>query len=81
MGVTNKTDGLTGKAIVFLKTSEEAKCVAADNCSWNYTSTIPTVTSMTHAWDDVNQYWTVIVTGTSFTGNESTTELTVNGKS
>jgi len=54
MGVTNKTDGLTGKALVFLKTSEEADCVAADNCEWAYTSSIPTVTDMRSTWDDVN---------------------------
>lgn len=31
-------------------------------------------------WDSTNNYWTVVVTGTGFTGNIATTEFNVNGK-
>ncbi len=35
--------------IVFLKTSEEAKCDG--NCKYTWTSSVPTVTSMTTEFD------------------------------
>lgn len=66
--------------LVFLKTSEEAVCVPNDTCAWTYTSTIPEVLDMVSAWDETNHYWTVVVTGTGFTGTAATTELNVNGR-
>jgi hypothetical protein len=77
---TNKTDGLSGKVITFLKTSEEAVCVPDGACNWNYVSTIPEVNNMTTQWDSTNKYWTVVVNGTGFTGTTDTTELNVNGR-
>lgn len=78
---TEKADGLQGKLIVFLKTSEEAVC-QPDNapCQFNYVATIPEVTDMTTEWDATNLYWTVVVTGTGFTGTPATTELNVAGR-
>jgi hypothetical protein len=66
--------------ITFLKTSEEAICEPNDACQWVYVDSIPEVTNMTTEWDDSNQYWTVVVNGTGFTGTPETTELNVNGK-
>jgi hypothetical protein len=66
--------------LVFLKTSEEAVCVPNDTCAWEYTSTIPEVTSMDTEWDSNNHYWTVVVAGTGFSGTLDTTELNVNGR-
>lgn len=80
LGVTNKTAGLSGKAIVFLKTSEEADCTASNNCQFNYTDSIPEVTGISTVWDETNQYWTVVVVGTDFSGSAATTELSVNGR-
>lgn len=77
---TNKTDGTTGKVITFLKTSEEALCVPNATCAWTYTSTVPEVTGFRTQWDSSSQYWTVVVTGTGFTGTTDTTELNVNGR-
>jgi len=31
-------------------------------------------------WDEVNLVWNVVVTGTGFTGDATTTELNVNGR-
>lgn len=78
MDKTNQENGKTGKMLVFLKTSEEAVCVPNDTCAWTYTSTIPTVMHMYSEWDATNNYWTVVVNGTGFTGTTATTELNVN---
>lgn len=81
MDTTSKTDGLQGKLVVFLKTSEEAVC-QPDNapCQFNYVANIPEVTDMVTEWDETNLYWTVVVTGTGFTGTPATTELNVAGR-
>jgi len=61
--------------LVFLKTSEEASCVPNDTCDWMYTSNIPELTNITTNWDTASAKWQVIVNGTGFTGDASTTEL------
>lgn len=76
----NKTDGIEGKLLVFQKVSEEAACVPNETCTWTYSSQIPTVTDMTTQWDETNQYWTVVVDGTDFSGTKDTTDLFVNGR-
>jgi len=48
--------------IVFLKTSEEAKCSESD-CAWQYTATLPTVTEMTTEFDADTGVWLVKVVG------------------
>lgn len=80
MDKTSKTDGLSGKVITFLKTSEEAVCVPDDACNWVYVADVPEVTNIDTQWDSRNNYWTVVVTGTGFTGTPETTELNVNGR-
>jgi len=37
--------------VVFLKTSEEAKCDPSSKCKYTYTSTLPTVGAMTPEFD------------------------------
>lgn len=69
-----------GKLVVFLKTSEEAKCTLADNCKFTYTSTIPQVTSMTPEWDTASNTWSIKLLGTGFTGALDSVELSVLGK-
>lgn len=65
---TSKENGEIGKAVVFLKASEEANCLASSGCNYTYTSTIPVITSINPVWDSTNNYWTVEVAGTGFTG-------------
>lgn len=77
---TNQEDGKEGKMIVFLKVSEEALCVPNATCAWTYISAVPTVTGISPVWDATNNYWTVEVTGTDFSGTAETTELNVNGR-
>lgn len=62
--------------MVFLKTSEEAKC--ADNIckNYTYTSALPKVTNMTTAFDATSGTWDLSLTGTGFTG---TPEFVVGG--
>lgn len=36
-----KVDQKEGKAVVFLKTSEEAACAMADNCKFKFASAVP----------------------------------------
>lgn len=66
--------------LVFLKVSEEALCVPNATCDWTYIAKVPTVTGISPVWDARNNYWTVEVTGTDFTGTAETTELNVNGR-
>jgi hypothetical protein len=81
LGTTNKTRGTTGKMLVFLKTSEEAACVPNETCAWTYTNAgLPTVTNMSLAYDDASHNWTVTVTGSSFSGNISSTVLEIGGR-
>lgn len=61
--------------LVFLKTSEEATCVPNDTCAWTYTSTIPEVKNISAQWDNATQKYHVIVNGTGWTGDASTTVL------
>jgi hypothetical protein len=60
---------------VFLKTTEEALCVPNDTCAWTYTNTIPTVRNISKHWDETSQKWWIIVNGTGWTGDITTTVL------
>lgn len=73
------TAGLTGDVVVFLKTSEESPCVAP-NCAWTYTSSIPTLSTMQSNFDTSTNTYKLMVTGTDFTGDTSSTELYVGGR-
>lgn len=80
IGATSKTAQTSGKMLVFLKTSEEASCVPSTACAWIYTSVIPTVTNMSLGFDTTSNQYTVTVTGTSFSGNTSSTLLEIGGR-
>jgi hypothetical protein len=46
---TVTTSGKVVNALVFLKTSEEAKCLG--DCSFTFTDAVPSVTSISTNWD------------------------------
>jgi hypothetical protein len=60
--------------VVFLKTSEEATC-DTDVCLFTYTGSIPILETAVASFDTSSLEWIVTVTGTDFSGDESTTEL------
>lgn len=59
--------------------SEEAKCATKEACKWSYTSELPEIKDLQSKWDDEKKYWTVVATGTGFTGTAATTLLKVQG--
>jgi len=65
--------------LVFLKVSEESPC-EKPNCNFNYTSNIPTITTMQANFDSSTNLYNLMVTGTKFTGDTSSTELYIGGK-
>jgi hypothetical protein len=75
---TSNTAGQGAEVIVFLKTSEEAKCEDTV-CAFQYTSVIPVVESVEAVFDTTSNTWTIVVNGTDFTGDETTTSYSVNG--
>jgi hypothetical protein len=79
LDTTTQEDKKKGEVVVFLKTSEEAKCDPKTKCAWTYTSTIPEVTEIAAKWDDTDLEWTVEVIGKGFSGTKDTTELFVDG--
>lgn len=75
-------DGLTRKdkekatLVTFLKTSEEASC-SPSICGYTFTSAVPTVTAMSSQFDAASGTQEVVVAGTGFSGDMSSTELWV----
>jgi hypothetical protein len=63
--------------IVFLKTSEEAVCDPLSKCEFTWTNTLPTITATNLDWNTASNQWNLRVTGTGFTGDETTTELII----
>jgi len=50
-------DQKAAELVVFLKTSEEAKCDEINVCNWVYSSDLPTVTEMTPEFDPDTNTW------------------------
>lgn len=73
------TPATTGDVVVFLKTSEESPC-EKPNCEFTYTSNVPTISTMQANFDSTANVYKLMVTGTSFSGDTSTTELYIGGK-
>jgi len=67
--------------ITFLKTSEEATCLNSFTCDWRYTNDIPSVTSVSPAFDSTLQEWTLRVSGSNLPNVTDGTSLIVNGLS
>jgi len=67
------------KAIVFLRTSEEATCVAPI-CKFTFTDSLPTITALAAEWDAASLSWRARVTGTGFTGDATSNQLEINGR-
>jgi hypothetical protein len=61
--------------VVFLKTSEEAKCDPKTNCEYTWTSTLPELTRVDLHWDETDYEWQIRATGTNFTGDENSVDL------
>jgi len=70
---------LAGTVVVFLKVSEESPCVAP-NCDFAYTSNIPNISTMQANFDSTANVYNLMVTGTAFTGDTTSTELYIGGK-
>ena len=68
-----------GKLVVFLKTSEEAVCKDGLDCQYSFTNVLPSVTAIAPEWDSTTLAWNIKLTGTSFTGDASSSMLTVGG--
>ena len=74
-----RSDGESGKMLVFLKTYEEANCTLSNDCKFTFTSTLPTVTAVSTVWDAVDYKWNLKVMGTAITGDIASTELSIQG--
>lgn len=61
--------------LVFLKTSEEAKCATGTACEFTWISALPTVTGVSTNFDTSLNEYTISISGTGFTGTTSTTQL------
>lgn len=57
-----------GTMITFLKTYEEANCTLQNKCEFTFTATVPQATAIASQWDNINNRWTVKITGTGITG-------------
>jgi hypothetical protein len=64
----NKTNNDKGSVVVFLKTSEEAKCAGTICKDYTFTSAVPKVTTLTSAFDATKGSWELTVTGSDFSG-------------
>lgn len=64
--------------VVFLKTSEEATCVAA-NCNFEFTDSVSVIDQIQTVWDSSINKWTLVATGSSFTGTKESTRLEIGG--
>mmetsp|Transcript_20884 Transcript_20884/g.32248 ORF Transcript_20884/g.32248 Transcript_20884/m.32248 type:complete len:176 (+) Transcript_20884:3283-3810(+) len=73
----SKEAGTVATLVVFLKTSEEAKCDSSTTCKITFASTNPTVTSIEPYWDTTDKINKIRVSGTGFTGSTSDVQLTV----
>ena len=72
------TAGETGEVVVFLKTSEESPC-ESPNCDFEFTNSVPTISTMQAQFDTTSNTYTLLATGTSFTGDTTQTELYIGG--
>jgi hypothetical protein len=49
------------------------------DCDYTFTDNLPNVTAIDKEWDTSLNVWTIKLSGTDFTGNMSTSMLTVGG--
>jgi hypothetical protein len=59
--------------------SEESVCNDPEECKYTFTNALPNVTAIDKEWDSSLNVWTIKLSGTSFTGDASTSMLTVQG--
>lgn len=77
--IINKDAGEQGKMLVFLKTYEEANCTLANDCQFAFTSILPEIVSVNPSFNAVLNAWTLIVSGTGFTGDSTNVQFYVKG--
>jgi hypothetical protein len=75
-----KSMGDAGEVVVFLKTSEEAACPDTVCKSFQFTSSIPSVSSMTSRWNTAANNYEIVVAGTQFPTVASEVSLTIDGE-
>lgn len=68
-----------GSLLVYLKTSEEAVCKDGQECKYSFTNVLPNITAIAPEWDTTTLAWNIKISGTSFTGDASSSMLTVGG--
>jgi hypothetical protein len=76
----NKKNGEKASMNVVLRAAEQAKCTAANDatkCSWTYTDTLPTVTSMTATYDAAAEIYKIKVAGSGFTGAKEAVSMEI----
>lgn len=75
----NKTGGIEDTMIVFLKTSEEAKCEPLSKCKYTWNTFIPEIQEFSVFFDESTYEWMLKATGTAFSGDTTTTEMLIGG--
>jgi hypothetical protein len=65
--------------IVFLKTSEEAVCDDGNDCMFTWIDSPSTVTNVYTEFDTTTNDYKLVIQGTGFTGDASTTQVLVDG--
>ena len=62
-----------------MKTSEEAICNDPLKCAFSFTKLLPNITAIDKEWDASTNVWNLKLSGTEFSGNASTSMLSVGG--
>jgi hypothetical protein len=75
----NKTGGIEDSMIVFLKTSEEAKCEPLSKCKYTWNFFIPDIHEFSVFFDESTYEWMLKATGETFSGDTTTTEMLIGG--
>jgi len=73
-----KAAGDKGTMVVFLKTSEEAKCTKPA-CEWTFTDTLPDVKTFEPQWDEAGGNWDIKMTGLDFPTDTAAVTLEIGG--
>jgi hypothetical protein len=74
----SKKAGDTGTMVVFLKTSEEAKC-EKPACAWTFTDTLPDVKTFEPQFDEAAGAYDIKMTGLDFPTDVAAVTLEIGG--
>lgn len=73
-------NGDTGTLIVFLKTSEEAKCADEVCKDFTFTSALPEIKAAVAQWDETSNTWEMKLTGLGLPASTASSSMTIGGK-